>query len=132
MTSQMWENRIFTNIYNAVSDECENVVNTSSNTPTTFPTVDISLLLGKDANLDLENNDCGAELTYEVNVYTNGTNRILENQKIMNIVYETFKKMGFYNSYIRTVRNEADASVFRRVGRFRRYIGDGETIEIIN
>jgi hypothetical protein len=131
MTSQVWENRIFTNVYNAISDICENVVNTSNVTPSQFPTTDISLLLGEDANLDLENNDCGCNLSYEVQVYTDGTNKIKLNQEIMERVYRTFKKMGFHMIYVRTVRDENTPELFRRVARFRRFIGDGEEIELL-
>lgn len=132
MTSQIWENRIFTNVYNVVSDICENVVNTSNGTPTKFPTVDVSVLLGEDANYDLENHDGGCNLSYEVNVYTNGTDRISQNQEIMDRVYWTFKKMGFHMTYIRPVRNENDSTVFRKVARFKRFIGDGEVIELLD
>jgi hypothetical protein len=131
MTGLQWENRIVTNVYNSIFELCPNVVNTSSNDITTFPTVDISLLSGTDTNVDLENNDCGATLTYEVQVYTQGSLRVTQNQTIMDAVYKAFKRMGFYMNYLNSVRNVNDATVFRRVARFKRYIGDGETIELI-
>ena len=131
MTALTWDNRIFTNVYNAVSDICPNVVNSSNNDITKFPTTDVSLLTGEDENVDLENCDGGANLTYEVEIYTNGTNRIIENLEIGTRVYNVFKKMGFRLVLVRTVRNEADNSIFRRVARYRRFIGDGETIELI-
>ena len=58
----------------------------------------------------------------------NEDNRPEKTKKIADEVYSAFKKMGFSQVEMRSVKDTGDPNVFRIVQRFQRYIGSGNEI----
>ena len=131
MIAQKWNNRIFTNITNAVFDVCQHTTIGSSSTITEFPTLSFKQIGGNNASTDLEINDCGANVTYQIEVFTHGSGKILLNEEIISLADEAFHKMGFQCIHCEQIDNLADETIYRTVARYRRYIGGGEEIKLI-
>lgn len=137
MTGLEWDDRIFSNIVFSVKNICQNVVRQADNVPAVFPTLLVQQIQGADYKPDLEITDCGSTVTYEIQAYCKGTNKISEAKEIIQTTYDAFHEMGFYcvqNTQVRTIASlssygqSTDASIFRLVSRFRRFIGSGEEI----
>lgn len=90
-----------------------------------FPTVYVHELLSVEKGNDLDNVTINAVLsTFQIEVYDNVSS---ENAKIvMNYVCETMKSMGFTIISMPEFRN--NQSYYRRVARFKRMIGSGDTL----
>lgn len=124
-----WDNRIFTNISNAVKALCPNVVNMYSSTSATFPTLFVRLVSGADMGTDLDNSDTGALVAYELTVYTAGGART-QNKNIASLAYTAMKAMGFIEDEFK-FPDDADANVIRSLSRYHRFIGSGDDIALI-
>lgn len=90
-----------------------------------FPTVYIHELLSVEKGNDLENVTINAVLaTFQIEVYD--TDSFESTKQVMNKVCEVMKSMGF--SIISMPQFNNDDSYYRRVARFRRMIGSGDTL----
>lgn len=127
MIALKWDNRIYTNIKTKLDDVCDNVVRQSSLNPTKFPTVLLKQIEGSDTGIDFQNN-CGSVLGYEVQVYTEGSNKYESAKNIMSLVNEEFSDMGFSNIYFSQIDNDNDPNIYRVAARYRRIIGSGNVI----
>lgn len=90
-----------------------------------FPTIYVHEMSSVEKGNDLENTTINAVLsTFQIEVYDNES---MDNARIvMNNVVETMKSMGF--SIVSMPEFKNSQSVYRRVARFRRMIGSGDTL----
>lgn len=128
-TALKHDNLIFTNIKNAVWQVCQNVIRPiGQTTPSEYPYIEVMLLSAPDFANDLEGNDTGAIVAYQTETASNDTYKYEKTKKIADKVYSAFKKMGFSQVEMRSVKDTGDPNVFRIVQRFQRYIGSGDEI----
>ncbi len=122
-----WDNRIYTNIYNALNGKCD-IVREANDDEFTKNTVLLEQIHGATAKPDLMFTDCGATITYQVKVFCMTGNRSRTAKELMNTVADTFLNMGFtmieYNN-----SGNVSTKPYQIVARFRRgFLGDGEEI----
>lgn len=137
MIALKWDNRIFSNVKAAVFDKtkCRNVVRHANFEDTVFPTVLIELLTTKGYSENLENEDCGAKVTYQIQCYSAGRYAFSEAKEIIEVVFDEMKRMGFQMSSIRQLQTptgqfegKVDPQIFRYIVRFTRPIMSGDEI----
>ncbi len=70
-----------------------------------------------------------AVLMYELNVYSNKTNgKKSECRAIAACIDELLQRLGFTRTMLQPVPNEADATIYRMLGRYRAVISKNHTI----
>lgn len=76
-----------------------------------------------------ESTENHAQLLYEVNVYSNKTSgKKAECRRIMMLADEMFSRFGFTRTFLNTVPDLYDATIYRMVARYQAVIGQNLTI----
>lgn len=119
-------------IYDSIKDFLEGIYGDSvfytseyTESPEKFPAVSIiqansSVREDRRTTFVVEN---GAQLLYEVNVFSNRLDAKIQAGKIMDNVNEAFAKYGFVRTLRRPVQNYQSPSIYRIVARFEASIG---------
>lgn len=114
-------------VFDAIADEIRvefpgiKVIGEVAANPAQFPTVTIieidNRVYQRMRNLTIEN---AADVTYEVNVYTNtvGTKKI-EAKKIMESIDSIFERIGFTRILCEPIFNMQDVAIYRMVARYQ-------------
>lgn len=126
------ETRVFSRVKNIVTDNLKGKYPDLNFTMDdrlpdnpSFPTVYVHELMSVEKGNDLDNVTINAVLsTFQIEVYDNDKPEIAKN--VMNEVCEVMKSMGF--SIISMPEFNNNPSYYRRVARFRRMIGSGDTL----
>ena len=118
------ENEIFTIMVNAVSKKYPGayVVGEYVKSPARFPCISIveidnSAYDRTQSSYSLENH---ADVTYEVNIYSNKTSgKKSECKLIASLLDDEFAALGFSRTMLQPISNADDATIYRIVGRYR-------------
>lgn len=126
------ENQIFTDVLNAVVAVYPDadVTGVYVPSPSSFPAVYITMI--DDAAYqptadsgDLENH---AEITFDVDVYSNAAAKKAECYDVMSIVDGVFSQLNFTRTTLYPVPNLADATIYRLKARYSAIVGKNEII----
>lgn len=118
------ENEVFDKIYTNVSAAYPeaNITSEYVREVSTFPhisVVEISNTVYRNAS-ELSRVECMANITYEVNVYSN---ELIEKKKqckdIIALIDQTMASMGFIRTFLNPVQNMEDATIYRMTGRWQ-------------
>ena len=118
------ENKVFDKIYTKVSAAYPeaNITSEYVREVSTFPhvsIVEISNTVYRNAS-ELSRVECMANITYEVNVYSN---ELIEKKQqckeIIALIDETMASMGFIRTFLNPVQNMEDATIYRMTGRWQ-------------
>lgn len=126
------KNEIYTRAANAIRGVYENAYITSRRepVPSSFPA---AWVVEADTYPDaqyaaLDNSDCQRVSVFEVQAFSNLASGAVSQVENMMLAAETeFIAMG-YRKTTHTPVDNADTSIYREVARFKRIIGDGDTI----
>ena len=118
------ENEIFDIVSNAIESEYPDayVVSEYVNAPARFPCISIveidnSAYDRTQSSGSLENH---ADVTYEVNIYSNKTSgKKSECKAIASLIDNEFATLGFSRSMLQPIPNIDDATIYRMLGRYR-------------
>lgn len=118
------ENEIFNNVANAIRGEYPDayVVGEYVKSPSRFPCVSIVEMDNTaydktQTSGSLENH---ADVTYEVNIYSNITSgKKSECKAIASLLDNEFATLGFSRTMLQPIPNGDDATIYRMVGRYR-------------
>ena len=118
------ENEIFDVVYNAISNEYPDafVVSEYVKSPPRFPSVSIVEIDNTaydrtQSSGSLENH---ADVTYEVNIYSNKTSgKKSECKAIASLIDNEFATLGFSRTMLQPIPNVDDATIYRMTGRYR-------------
>lgn len=117
------ENDVFDKIYTKVMAKYPeaNITSEFVREVSTFPhisVVEISNTVYRNAS-ELSRIECMANITYEINVYSN---ELIEKKQqckdIIALIDETMASMGFMRTFLNPVQNMEDATIYRMVGRW--------------
>ena len=118
------ENEIFNTISTAIEtkypDAC--VVGEYSKSPSQFPCISIVEIDNTaydrtQSSHSLENH---ADITYEVNIYSNKTNgKKSECKAIASLLDNEFATLGFSRTMLQPIPNAEDSTIYRMTGRYR-------------
>ena len=99
--------------------------------PPSFPCVS---LIETDNQVYRNTRDSGcienhAQIQYEVNVYSNRTSgKKAECKEIISLIDSKMEKLGFTRTFMNTVPNEQDATIYRMIARYRAIVSKNKTI----
>lgn len=127
------ENEIFTIISTAVRAKYPKIYMTGEylKSPPSFPCVS---LIETDNQIYRNTRDSGnienhVQVLYEVNVYSNKTSgKKSECKAIIALIDSEMESLGFTRTLMNPVPNEADATIYRMVARYRAIISKNKTI----
>ncbi len=127
------ENEIFNIIATAVREKYPNVyiVGEYVKAPSRFPFVSIveidNVAYDKtQTSSSLENH---ADVTYEVNVYSNKTSGKKSGCKdIVSLIDNEFATLGFSRTFLQPIPNVDDATIYRMLGRYRGVISKDKLV----
>lgn len=127
------ESEIFSQTAEAVRAKFPGIYMTGEyvKTPPEFPCVslaeiDNAVLRSSRTSGSVENH---AAVTYELNVYSNKTvGKKSECRAIAACIDKILQRLGFTRTMLEPVPNEADATIYRMLGRYRAVIGKDHTI----
>lgn len=127
------ENEIFTIISTAVRAKYPKIYMTGEylKSPPSFPCVS---LIETDNQIYRNTRDSGnienhVQVLYEVNVYSNKTSgKKSECKAIIALIDSEMESLGFTRTLMNPVQNEADATIYRMVARYRAIISKNKTI----
>lgn len=127
------ENEIFTIISTAVRAKYPKIYMTGEylKSPPSFPCVS---LIETDNQIYRNTRDSGSienhvQVLYEVNVYSNKTSgKKSECKAIIALIDSEMELLGFTRTLMNPVPNEADATIYRMVARYRAIISKNKTI----
>lgn len=127
------ENEIFTIVSTAVRAKYPKIYMTGEylKSPPSFPCVS---LIETDNQIYRNTRDSGnienhAQVLYEVNVYSNKTSgKKSECKAIIALIDSEMESLGFTRTLMNPVPNEADATIYRMVARYRAIISKNKTI----
>ena len=128
-----WQNRILTNVKNAVSEKCKNVVSTDSNIKAKFPAMLVktssNAAVADDLDMDDEENAVRCIVTIESYCKTS----LQDNIKLMELANGAMYSMGFKRRQGPLEIDNIDApEIFRMTARYVRIIGADDTINLIS
>ena len=70
-----------------------------------------------------------AQIQYEVNVYSNRTSgKKAECKEIISLIDSKMEKLGFTRTFMNSVPNEQDATIYRMIARYRAIVSINNTI----
>lgn len=127
MTALEWDNRIYTNIKQAINNVCKNVVRQERSTYQKFPTVLLQQMNSPQIALDFGNNDNGSQVSYKFQTFTDGTGKQETAKTIMVTADEEFRRMGFHRTEFRQV-NLTNEELFSYLAYYERPVMSGEEI----
>ena len=118
------ESHVFDRIATRVREQFPGIFMTGEyvNSPSSFPAVSLVEMDNstRDATIDSGSNENHANVTYEVNVYSNKTTgKKTECKTIITLIDTEMTAMGFVRSTLTPVPNEYDSTIYRMVGRYR-------------
>ena len=118
------ESQVFDRIATRVREQFPGIFMTGEyvNSPSSFPAVSLVEMDNstRDATIDSGSNENHANVTYEVNVYSNKTTgKKTECKTIITLIDTEMTAMGFVRSTLTPVPNEYDSTIYRMVGRYR-------------
>lgn len=127
------ENEIFTLVSTAVRAKYPKIYMTGEylKSPPSFPCVS---LIETDNQIYRNTRDSGnienhVQVLYEVNVYSNKTSgKKSECKAIIALIDSEMESLGFTRTLTNPVPNEADATIYRMVARYRAIISKNKTI----
>ena len=127
------ENEIFTLVSTAVRAKYPKIYMTGEylKSPPSFPCVS---LIETDNQIYRNTRDSGSienhvQVLYEVNVYSNKTSgKKSECKAIIALIDSEMELLGFTRTLMNPVPNEADATIYRMVARYRAIISKNKTI----
>ena len=127
------ENEIFTLVSTAVRAKYPKIYMTGEylKSPPSFPCVS---LIETDNQIYRNTRDSGnienhVQVLYEVNVYSNKTSgKKSECKAIIALIDSEMESLGFTRTLMNPVPNEADATIYRMVARYRAIISKNKTI----
>ena len=127
------ENEIFNTVASTVRDEYPDayVVGEYVKSPSEFPCVSIveidnSVYDRTQSSSSLENH---ADVTYEVNIYSNKTSgKKSECKNIASLIDDEFATLGFSRAMLQPIPNMNDATVYRIVGRYEGVVSKEKVI----
>lgn len=127
------ENEIFNTVASTVRDEYPDayVVGEYVKSPSRFPCVSIveidnSVYDRTQSSSSLENH---AEVTYEVNIYSNKTSgKKSECKALASLIDDEFATLGFSRTMLQPIPNMNDATVYRMVGRYEGVVSKDKNI----
>lgn len=99
--------------------------------PPSFPCVS---LIETDNQVYRNTRDSGcienhAQIQYEVNVYSNRTSgKKAECKEIISLIDSKMEKLGFTRTFMNSVPNEQDATIYRMIARYRAIVSKNKTI----
>lgn len=126
------ENMVFTAVYNAVIAVYSNayITSTYESIPQKFPCVHIAEIdnYAYTRSQDEQLKEHNANVTYEVNIYSNLANKNKEEaKKIMSIVDETMQNLKFTRQMMSPTPN-FDRTKYRITARYRAVVAEPKTI----
>ena len=118
------ENEVFGSIARAVRSECPGayVVGEYVKSPSQFPCVSVVEIDNAaydrtQSSGSLENH---ADVTYEVNIYSNATSgKKSECKRIASLIDNEFATLGFSRTMLQPIPNVDDATIYRMTSRYR-------------
>lgn len=119
------ESQIIEAIDDAVTSEYTDAYITSvyERSSSQFPCVEVVEMDNRvfvDAS-DLQHIENAATIVYEINVYSNkATGKKKECRDIMLLIDSTLEQLGFRRTMMNQIRNYADATIYRMVGRWEK------------
>lgn len=127
------ENEIFTLVSTAVRAKYPKIYMTGEylKSPPSFPCVS---LIETDNQIYRNTRDSGnienhVQVLYEVNVYSNKTSgKKSECKAIIALIDSKMESLGFTRTLMNPVPNEADATIYRMVARYRAIVSKNKTI----
>ena len=120
-------NKIYTEVKNSVASLCSNTSRTYKSTPQKMPFLYFKVLGNPTTYKDLDNNENAITLSIEIKVYTNGTNAMLDAEKIFELANDKMFEMGFDRYYgIEPLDNIDDTTITQLIARYRRTVCAGE------
>lgn len=125
-----YSNRIYTKIKTALGTLINGASQTFQDTPPAFPHYYFNQMDNPTTADDLENNENAVNTTIEITIYTTGATKLTDAKKIMNIVCEQMRLLGFRRPFgPQQITNIADTTICRYVARFNRVIGSEDIIQ---
>lgn len=124
------EKEIFNEIFEALDDYNSNIdcSNDFVNEPSTFPHVSVEEIDNIPYNMDNGDAERMAQLTYEVNIYTNNSGKKKSTAKaIFDIVDAVMYKRNFTRMAMTPIPNRDKPTIYRIVARYRA-VSDGINI----
>lgn len=124
------EKEIFNEIFEALDDYNSNIdcSNDFVNEPSTFPHVSVEEIDNAPYNMDNGDTERMAQLTYEVNIYTNNSGKKKSTAKaIFDVVDAVMYKRNFTRMAMTPIPNRDKPTIYRIVARYRA-ISDGTNI----
>ena len=118
------ENEIFDVVSNAILNEYPDalVVSEYVKSPLRFPSVSIVEIdnTAYDRTQSSGNLENHADVTYEVNIYSNKTSgKKSECKAIASLIDNEFATLGFSRTMLQPIPNVDDATIYRMTGRYR-------------
>lgn len=122
-------NQIFTKIKTAISSLCTEASQSNPSTIAKVPFTHVNQIDNSSSADDLDNQENAVNTTVEITVYTQGTSKLTDAKKIMNLADTEMRSMGFRRLYgPRQIDNLNDTSICRYLARFNRIIANGDTL----
>ena len=118
------ENEIFNTMASAVRDKYPDayVIGEYVKSPAQFPCVSIVEIenMAYDRTQSSSSLENHADLTYEVNIYSNkSSGRKSECKEIASLLDDEFATLGFSRTMLQPIPNVDDATIYRMLGRYR-------------
>lgn len=114
-------------IKNAVHPFCTNVSQIYQETPAEFPHVFVNMLDNPVTVVDMDNNECAVNATFEITVYTD--DGLESANKVAGLTDAEMQSMAFQRIFgPQQAVNTTDANITRVVIRYNRLIADGDEL----
>lgn len=128
-----YENQIYASIREKLKAQFDGIYTASEDVaqPPAFPAVSIVEIVNipRERSADQDEAENHAELTYEVNVYSNKqSGKKAECRKIAKVVDERFALLNFQRIMLEPVANLNDSTIYRMVGRYHATVGQDGVI----
>ena len=127
------ESQVFDRVATRVREQFPDIFMTGEyvNSPSSFPAVSLVEMDNsvREATIDSGSNENHANVTYEVNVYSNKTTgKKSECKTIIALIDTEMTALGFARSTLTPVQNEYDSTIYRMVGRYRAAVSTNHKI----
>ena len=118
------ENQIFDIVATAIKNEYSDayVVGEYVKSPSQFPCISIVEIdnVAYDKTQSSDSRENHADITYEVNIYSNKTSgKKSECKAIASLIDNEFATLGFSRTMLQPIPNVDDATIYRMTGRYR-------------
>lgn len=125
-----WQNRILTNVKNALGNKCPNVSSTTSNKKSKFPACAVRIVSDTAVSDDLEMDGEEAAVLCGVAVDIYSKTSLAHAIELMDIANKAMYRMGFKRQEgAIQVEDETSPELFHLASRYARVIGSEDTIE---